>query len=231
MANVGLRVKGASSVVQIDSFYRNFELIATGNLTLTGGGDVGHFGDISIPSGESFPVLALSTPTYYCWGTMLNDTTYRIYAIGPSGVIPTIRYYIYGTPKPSNVGQTGAIGLRIRNRVTGNIAFSSERKYMKVLQVRSGQMAVQDTLTGSVAAGRSIAIAVQLRPYSWRRRTVDQGQPVVQITIFGGQIRCSGNSWSYNFGGSGGEAFLGNLPTISYDRLGYNFMILDVTGF
>lgn len=226
----GLRVIGALGTAQIDSNYRNFELIAAGSITLTGGSGVVRYADVAIPSGEAFPVLALASG-YPCWSVMASASVYRIYATVPNNVVPTLQYYMFGTPAPVPSGPSGIIGLRVRNPATGNIAFSSERRYMNVLDRRSGAMALSDAVSGSVA-GKTVAIAVQMRPYNWNRRTVNQGQPVTQISIRSGRAVTSGSSWTYDFNATGIiSASLGTTPTLDYTLPYYALLIIDVTGY
>lgn len=229
MANAGFRVKGALGTAQIDSNYSNFELVASGTIYLTSGGTEGRYADFSLPSGELFPVVALAG-AYSCWSVMISDTVCRVYAIVSGGISPPINYYVFGTPKPTSSGAGGIIGLRVRNPTTGNIAYSSERRYMKILDRRSGTLGRREIISGSVS-GKTIAVAVQMRPYFWLRRTVSQGQPVVTVVVEGGRGICSGGSWQYTLNTINATSTPGTQPTLSYEFYNYSFLILDVTGY
>jgi hypothetical protein len=132
MANYGARFLGDSGIVQIDTGYRNFEVLASG----TGTGTSGTFSriDITFPSCSQPPMLFLKTDNnttgrvaFQNWNkTGANYTGARIIVHG--GLLQFSWFVVSPPLAPS----TDSWGMRVYDS-SGNVVFDGGKRYLRII--------------------------------------------------------------------------------------------------
>lgn len=188
---VGFRVRNASRVLQIDGEYQNLELISKASYATStnNGGLWGRYADVPVPAGRSNVVLAVSsTSERGLYVVRINASTFRVYSGDQgSGTISSFTAYMFATP--IQPGSGFSIGLIVRSRITGEVVYNSNFKYLKVLSFRPVNLPMPlnaqspPSVDSSLYQGKSVAIVQCGRPYG--RRQVPGGTPQQPIGIFG----------------------------------------------
>lgn len=126
MSEYGLKIRGATGVVQIDSMYSNYALLKKVKVTVRDQGNSNFFGEYSTVGEEPSNIYAVkaSSGILVCAVTLKDKVT--IY-----GTHTTFECDLFVFTKSKNVTK-GSYGLLVRNK-QGEVVFNSNSKYMRVL--------------------------------------------------------------------------------------------------
>lgn len=229
----GLRIRNNGNILQIDGTYRNSELIQKGTLALNQS-DVngrGWFGSISLPASKSMTFIAFRAASPGIYWQLQNATTMQVFSgsKAPTPQPPDITYYIFGEP---DIPISGGVGLIVRNAATGQVAYNSRKKYLRILQPINQQIPVDSGLTLTYP-GKTVAICQCMRPTRWK---VDTGgtpqQPIFVLSLASGTMATPDaqtavilNRTTETYTGFGGNT------TQIVNMLDAAYLIVDVTGY
>lgn len=220
---IGLYIRNENNIIQIDENYQNLELIQKGGFS----GSSGPNGTetVAFPSDATAIIAVVCTSGAVSW----NIGQAGILTIYFQGSNVAGEYFIFSrarttTPLPK-------IGVVIRNKNTGAVVFSSNRRYMRVVDYRSGTLAVNGSVVLSYGS-RKVAVAAGVRPYSFRQRFMGGGSfPITQRTWSGARlIAAAQGTVNYAFMTVKEQSLQGNLGGADYEFNNYSFMVIDVTG-
>lgn len=133
---VGLRIRNASNVVQIDSNFQNLALRQQGSVVSAAtptGGTGWSWATITVPA-SGVVAYRCAAPCYILDSSPSGGT--RTVTFWVKGLSVTVAWYLFDT---ADLGQSygGTVGLRVRNPA-GAVAFDSRMKYMRVIDQLSG---------------------------------------------------------------------------------------------
>ena len=132
---IGARFLNGANSVQIDSFFGNHALLTSGQFNLAQGVDT------QITVNANAPILAFTgTGPVSILTTQVSGTTWTfdIFCQYPGGSSGT--YYVFDPVEAGSQTYPFSMGLIIRNPDTGTVTYRSDRKYMRVVSVRTMSM-------------------------------------------------------------------------------------------
>lgn len=187
---VGLRIRNSSRIVQIDGEYKNHELVSVGTYAMStvDSGLWGAYVDIAVPPARSNALIAVSKADRGVYVKKINQNTFRVFAgQNTASTSGSVKVYIFAEPiqRPS----TGLLGLIVRSKLTGDVVYNSNYRYLRILGFVSVDLYMpQDANVPPSSAtfnypGKEVAIIQCLRPYG--RRQSPGGNPQLPIGIFG----------------------------------------------
>lgn len=236
---VGFRVRNQNRILQIDGEYKNLELVSVANYSVSSNdsGLWGRFADVPVPAGRQNVVLAVKCSSERgVYVVRRSAGVFRVYSGDQgSGDISVFTAYIFATPQQSLGGF--AIGLVVRSRITGEVVYNSNYKYMRILSFRPVNLPMplnaqsppsQDSTT---YGAKSVAIIQCVRPYG--RRQVQGGTPQQPISIFGffgATMRTPSTNWALIENRVIASAIGPSGVSTSQRDFG-TYMIVDVTGY
>lgn len=232
MDAVGFRVRNKDKILQIDGQYKNHALLQKVTLQPTNqvfGDNSLRYIDIPIPQSSTIPLLALRCD-FYCFYTMADASTYRIFTkrTPSTEAPPTVDVYIFGDPPATTA--SGGIGFRVRNQVSGAVVFDSNYKYLRVLGYYTNTSATPSSPI--TFPGRKVALVQGVRSYGAFK---DRSGFVVIDSTYSGVMSTPSESAavyqyiivrSFNLPWDGGS-----YPRYDYSSLSNSFMVIDVTNF
>ncbi|UOL48387.1 hypothetical protein [Pseudomonas phage Almagne] len=226
---VGFRVRNQDRVLQIDGTYTNMEFKSKGTLTPSQQSNdiLGYFADVQSPSPTA--VIAVVGQGDGVYVKKMPNGNFRVYAGRslPSQVTP-FTYYIFD--KASNTDLGGGFGFVVRSRITGQVVFNSNRRYLRILDMINATVLPDESSTFSYP-GKSIA-PIQCRK-SYYRIHSPGGAPNQPVLIIGWKNSCirnlstsSFNVWNrgtHSAQVGGNQYYSDSVPFVSY-------IVVDVTG-
>lgn len=232
MEEVGFRVRNKDRIVQIDGLYKNHALLYKATvqpLESVFGDNSLRYIDIPIPASKFTPLVALRCD-FACFYTQVNETIFRIFSrrTPSTETPPTVEVFVFGDP-PSEV-PPGAVGLRVRSKLTGEIVFDSNYKYLKVLgHYVNRETPVSDPIK---FPGRKVAVVQGVRSYG---AFTDRSGFVIIDSTYSGIITTPTQDSalyryaivrSFNLPWDGGS-----YPRYDFSSHANSYMVVDVTGF
>ena len=231
---VGLKIRNANQILQIDGNYQNMELVSKSTFTInqTENDIRGRFIDVGIPGGRKNAVIACSEGTLGVYVIRKNATTFRIYSTGDS-VPPDKTVVVYMFAAPLTTTNTGGIGLKVRNRTTGEVVYNSVNKYLRILDFINVSLASNAGYTTPSYSGKTVAVVQCLRP--WGRTTANGGPPNQPIGIFGfngGTMLVNNSNSTVNITNRPLYSAVGGaVGNTAWNQPSGTYLIVDVTGF
>lgn len=225
-----ITIRNANSFVQIDSNFKNMELLYKSSIVLTSQDAMGVYADIGLPAGRSGLLVAVrdTTNSGGCHTRMQAVNVMRIYA-DQGALNRTVTVYLFASISDDTLPKVPKVV--IRDPATGRVIFSSTKRYLKVLGVFAGNLE-KDQETSATFPGKTIAIIQCMRPEYERLTTGGTPtQPSFTILLHKGLMRVNGdtayvkNGLSRMFTSLGGG--VNNEFTISPAR----YIYIDVTGY
>lgn len=189
------RFRNGNNVLLIDENYENLALrqfasVVTGPPNAYGMS----YADVTFAHDQS--VMAVRCSAYVAiFGTTYGPgtVTYRLIAVG--GRV-TVECWNFDLPKYSVYNPNHA-KLIIRKPSSGEVAFDSRLKYMRVLnfQYTNGGGTTTPAITTTYPAGSQPAVVVSSQPWSMRSVRIGYPNPHTQIVSHGvGMCRCNGTT-------------------------------------
>ncbi len=176
---------------------------------------------------------------YTCFNTWIgmaitsrgNTNTTRYIDVCSRHAAPQITVYVFDRPEFATL--EGTVGLRIRNRITGEVAFDSRGKYMKILGFgrpdRYNDIAVSP-LTFVTAGKIPAVVHVQTWRHNWSGTfdtgsgtVAESGEDVILTNNIDTRMRYGTDEWVYSAGGNVGG------PSGDYYQGSLYLMFVDVT--
>lgn len=239
----GIQVFNDNNILQIDEFYQNMVLTSRGTFATARPGGTGtqpyaqaYYYTISYPVSSRQPVLAVRSNGNVCYIT--NDNGFILFSFGSA---VSGDFYIYDRVDFGN--NSGNTGFQVFNQ-SGVEIFNANNNYMKVLGSYDLNLIVPNiavnpaevpTHSGSVQAGKTLAVSMGVQSTGWYASFSSTGQPgqaVINVRWWNCQVVTpSANTYTISntiisqFGG----------PSASGQNSGavasYNSgLIIDVTG-
>lgn len=229
----GLKIKNINGITIVDENYKNFTLREKLNLTTTRFEAGVYHCEVNLPASPSAAVAFRSTGGW-CGIYYSNQASSTIRTMRWASYSPiNITVYIFDNPVYANL--LGAWGMRIKNRLTGEIAFDSRGQYMKILG--SGSVTAfpgSGNYNTFVYPGKTAAV-IFLQPYAYVWSSsfdpggggspiYETGRDMMQLYSTIDQTRLWITEWYYRTGGGGG------ISTEYYNG-SKSVLMVDVTDF
>lgn len=227
---VGFRVRNKDKILQIDGSYQCQELVSVNTYTMSSKDNdiLGYYAAISVPSGRTNPLVAVSGSSQGVYVKKMSSSVFRIYSGNNLDEARTVKVYIFADPVNAS---GGGIGLVVRNRVTGNVVYNSNNKYIRILGFTPVSLGLNQSFS-TTYSGRNIAIVQSVRPYA--RKTDTGGPPNQPIGLFGffsGVMKSPDSSTCVIEHRAVASAVGGNVGNTLYTSPWGTYLIVDVTGY
>lgn len=239
---VGFAVRNQNRILQIDGEYQNHELLSISNHSIGAWGTTndmwGTSVDIAPPPGRANVILAIKTTAPAgVYVVRISASVYRVYrGIGnPLNDVISFTAYFFATPIERIA--SGGVGLVVRNRITGNVVFNSNYRYLRIMQFAPVDlyMPIDANVPPSSASfsfpGKTLAVVQCVRPNG--RRQNDAGTPQQPISVFGffsGTMRTDGGDTATITHRVISTAIGPRGTSVASQTFG-TYMIIDVTGY
>lgn len=226
---VGFRVRNQNRILQIDGTYSNLEFKSKGTLTPASQDNnvLGYYADVQPPSANAIMAVVGQGDGVYI--KKLANGNYRVYSGRslPSQVTP-FTYYFFD--KASSSASGGGVGFVVRSRITGQVVYNSNRKYLRILDFINATVLPNESATWNYP-GKTIAV-VQCRKSFYRIHS-PSGSPTQPVMVIGWNNSCirnlsasSFNAWNrgtHAVTAGGNQFYSDSVPFVSY-------IVVDVTG-
>jgi hypothetical protein len=130
----------------MDTFFANHALLTSGAINLAQNADT------TITVNAQYPILAFTgTGPISILSAQLSGGTWSfdLFCQATGGCVGT--YYVFDVVQDASPGYPFSIGLRLRNPDTGAITYRSDRKYMRVVNVRTMEMPTPVKLSAPIS--------------------------------------------------------------------------------
>lgn len=236
---VGLRIRNKDRILQIDGEYQNLELVSKSDYSIPQNSSTGDMWgasvDIAVPSGRSNVTIAISTTASTgVYVVKIGESLFRVYRGVPNDATVVFTAYIFATPIERQ--SFGLVGLVVRSRLTGQVVYNSNYKYLRILRFAPVDlyMPIDANAPPSQAffdfPGKTVAIMQCVRPNG--RRQNPAGTPQMPISVFGffgGKMRTNGGSTAIIEHRVIASAIGPTGSSVASQTFG-TYMVIDVTG-
>lgn len=224
-----LIVRNANSFIQIDSNYKNMELLYKATATLSNSDALGYYAEVGMPANKSNVLMAIRDTTGLgCHIVVVNGNTWRIYG-DRNSQNRQVTYYLFCEQTDDALPKVPKVV--IRNPNNGKVIFTSTKRYLKVLHLYQGEL--QDDQSYSFdGGGRTLAVIQCMKPSFERLETGGTGsQPVFNITIKRGLMRIAGNVATVQNRFCSAFSSIGGGTNSSITISPAMYIFIDVTGY
>lgn len=225
---VGLQAWNDGGLFQIDNDFRNLQFTQRIDVNTSNRSGSIWYSDITF-NNVNTPIAAIYSPNKVFLLQLAksgNSVTYRVFSNAQNGFVAVM---LFDTSQSSG----GNVGQQVFDS-GGNLIFDSSRGYMKILDVISGEVPVNQfpmPSFGQSYSGRTVAVAAGVR-YSGVAVQYTGVGPNAPYMIF--HFSAMASSWGDTFQAEtvGTEAFgpfQGSVVSGNSQQPYYNYLILDVT--